>query len=286
MTLRALEALGADPATTLLVVIGKPPAPEVRERVEALARGLGKPVVLALLGREMPLGQRGPVVAVATLEDAALAALAGLERKTWTPPPPFSIPAAEARRRVRAARRGLRPGQAAIRGLYAGGTLAHEAMLILERLLGPVASNLDRSRTGAHRVTDLGTDEFTRGRAHPMLDPTARIAAVREAAGEDEVAVLLLDVVLGSGAAGDPAGDIAPALEAARAGARARGRALAVVASVVGTEADPQGLDSQVARLGAAGAWVLPSNAQAARAAACIAGGDPVMRGLLETGAR
>ena len=98
--------------------------------------------------------------------------------------------------------------------------------------------------------------------------------------------MLLLDVVLGHGAAADPAGDIAPALEAARGAARARGRGLAIVASVVGTARDPQGLAAQVARLEAAGAWVLPSNAQAARAAAGIAGGDAILAALLRPGAR
>jgi len=88
-------------------------------------------------------------------------------------------------------------------------------------------------------------------------------------------------VVLGHGAAPDPAGDITPAMQAARAEARARGRDLAFVASVIGTPGDPQGLQVQVARLEAVGAWVLPSNAQAVRAAACIAGGEPVLRSLL-----
>ena len=109
---------------------------------------------------------------------------------------------------------------------------------------------------------------------------------IGRASEQADLAVLLLDVVLGHGAAADPAGDVAPALEAARAGARARGRGLAVVVSVVGTTRDPQGLAAQVARLEAAGAWVLPSNAQAARAAAAIAGGEAVLTALLGPGAR
>jgi FdrA protein len=100
--------------------------------------------------------------------------------------------------------------------------------------------------------------------------------------GDDpRAAVLLLDVVLGHGAAPDPAGDVAPAIEAARGAARRAGRSLAVVARVVGTDGDPQGLAAQVNRLERAGAWVLPSNAQAARAAAGIAGGEPVLSALL-----
>jgi FdrA protein len=114
-----------------------------------------------------------------------------------------------------------------------------------------------------------------------MLDPTARVEAIREAAQRTDLAVLLLDVVLGRGAAIDPAGDLADAIRAARAEARGRGQDLAVVATVIGTADDPQGLSAQIATLEAAGAWVLPSNAQAARAAACIAGGDGVVDSLL-----
>ncbi len=148
-------------------------------------------------------------------------------------------------------------------------------MLILEPLVGAVASNLEPGSEGLHQILDLGADEFTVGRAHPMLDPGARIEAIARAGKDPEVAVLLLDVVLGYGVSADPAGDIAPAVEAACAEARAHGRGLAVVATVVGTRDDPQGLAGQLERLEAAGAWVLPSNAEAVRAAARIATAAP-----------
>jgi len=280
MTLAALDALGADPGTEIIVVIGKPPAPSVRRAVEAKLDALGKPAVVALLGPGVKTGRHGEIITVASLEDAGHATLAALARQPWAPRP-FSLRASEVRRRVEAARRGLGAGQSAICGLYAGGTLAHEAVLILESLLGPVASNLGARASGHHRVLDLGGDEHTVGRPHPMLDATVRVKAIASAAAEGDVAVLLLDVVLGHGAAADPAGDVAPALEAARVQARSQGRDLAVVASVIGADGDPQGLGAQTARLERAGAWVLPSNAQAARAAACIAGGAPVMEQLL-----
>ncbi len=281
MTLRALDALAADPATELVVVIGKPPAPAVRERVEARLRTIGKPCVMGLLGRDMAVRQEGLLATVATLEDACEATIAALRGVAWTSRP-FSAPPGEIYRRVQAVRQLLAPEQRAVRALYAGGTLAHEAALILEPLLGPVATNLKPGAAGRHHVIDLGADEFTVGRAHPMLDATIRVEEIRNAARDPEVAVLLLDVVLGYGAAPDPAGDIAPAIEAARAWARAAGRGLGVVASVLGTAGDPQGLAGQVAKLEAAGVWVLPSNAQAARATACIAGGEPVLGRLLE----
>jgi succinyl-CoA synthetase alpha subunit len=282
MTLSSLDLLAADPATDLVIVIGKPPAAAVSERVRSRLRAIGKPAVICLLGPAVTDGSEGSITTVATLEDAALAADAILVERPWQPRA-FSDP--DTRRRAADARRRLTADQSSVLGLYAGGTLAHESLLILDRLLGPVASNLtDRTalarRTG-HRVLDMGADEFTVGRAHPMLDPTARVEAIREAARRTDLAVLLLDVVLGRGAAVDPAGDLADAIRAARAEARGRGQDLAVVATVVGTGEDPQGLSAQIATLEAAGAWVLPSNAQAARAAACITGGDAVIDSLL-----
>jgi FdrA protein len=281
MTLQALDALGVDPATELIVVIGKPPAPAVQAEVEARLRSLGKPGVLALLGRGVRAKREGALSTVLTMEEAAEAACAALQGVSWAPRP-FRAPVEEIRRRAQTVRQTLTQEQRAIRGLYAGGTLAHEAVLILETLVGPVATNLAFGSVGHHRVMDLGADEFTLGRAHPMLDSTLRVEAIRQAARELEVAILLLDVVLGYGAAPDPAGDLAPAIQAARADARARGRDLAVVASVIGTPGDPQGLEAQIARLEAAEVWVLPSNAQAVRAAACIAGGDPVLQSLVQ----
>ena len=281
MTLAALDALGADATTEVIAVIGKPGAPAVRRAVETKLRAIGKPAVVALLGSDIQTGTDRGITTVATLEDACHAVIAG---SRWSPRA-FSLPPAEVRRGVEAARRGT--AGTAIRGLYAGGTLAHEAALILEPWLGPIGTNmsprppegppplaLSRSR---HQIVDLGADEHTVSRAHPMLDPTLRLQAIAAAARDDDVGVLLLDVVLGLGAAADPAADLAPALEAARG----RGRPLAIVLSVIGTAADPQGLANQIARLERAGAWVLPSNAQAARAAACIAGPDRVMSALL-----
>src|SRR5262249_32896031 len=146
-------------------------------------------------------------------------------------------------------------------GLYTGGTLAHEAALLLSPLL----------QRGAWRVVDLGADEFTAGRPHPMLDPEARAARVREAGDDRALGVLLVDLVLGHAAHPDPAGPLAAAIRDARVAAATAGRRLTVVGSVVGTDGDPQGLRGQVTALEAAGCIVWPSNAQAARfAALCL----------------
>jgi FdrA protein len=122
-----------------------------------------------------------------------------------------------------------------------------------------------------HRVVDFGDDRFTVGRPHPMIDATVRREWIARDAGDPATAVLLLDVVLGYGAHADPAAALLPALAAARRTAMAAGRGLAIVASVTGTEHDPQVRSRQVAALQAAGVVVMDSNAQAARLAALVA---------------
>jgi FdrA protein len=133
-----------------------------------------------------------------------------------------------------------------------------------------VGGNLGGPAAAPHEILDLGADEFTRGRPHPMIDAAARDARVREAGRATDVSVLLLDLVLGHAAHPDPAPTLAAAAAEARATAAKAGRSLVVVASIVGTEGDPQGLDAQRRRLEAAGVEILPSNAQAARFAALV----------------
>ena len=116
-----------------------------------------------------------------------------------------------------------------------------------------------------HTIIDLGEDEFTVGRLHPMMDNDLRIRRLEKEAGDPQVAVILLDVVLGYGAHPDPAGELAPAIAAARAAAAKAGRYLEVVAVVCGTDEDPQDLESQIAQLEEAGALVETSNDTAVR---------------------
>jgi FdrA protein len=165
-------------------------------------------------------------------------------------------------------------GQRYLRGLFSGGTLAYEALLVLQDCLPTVYSNVPlevRFRlenalvSQEHTVVDLGEDEFTVGRLHPMMDNDLRIRRLRQEAEDPEVAVILLDVVLGYGAHPDPAGELAPAIAQARAAAAEAGRHLEVVAVVVGTDEDPQDMGAQIQKLEAAGARVETSNETAVR---------------------
>jgi FdrA protein len=142
-------------------------------------------------------------------------------------------------------------------GLFSGGSLAHEATVILEHAVGPVAGNVSVRDRDGHRVLDLGEEEYTQGRPHPMVDLDLRRAMIEDAAGDDGLGCLLLDVVLGHGAHPDPAGEIAAAV------ARVAERAV-VLARVCGTAEDPQDARRQTAMLEEAGAIVAPSNAAAA----------------------
>ncbi|HEV8473006.1 MAG TPA: acyl-CoA synthetase FdrA [Methylomirabilota bacterium] len=261
MTLRALQALAADTDTEVVCLIGKPPGAATATRLADAVERLGKPCVAHFAGstRAMP----GARVA-ATLEDCARAAVA-VARGGDVPAGDFTLSAAEVDRLVMQATRALSAEQRAVRGLYAGGTLAWEARALLAARLPDVAPGVGGGG-GLHRVVDLGADVFTVGRPHPMIDGRVRREWIEREAKDPATAVLLLDVVLGHGAHPDPAGELAPALRAARAA-----RPLAIVASVCGTDADPQSRAAQVAALREAGAVVMDSNAQAARLAALIA---------------
>jgi FdrA protein len=158
-------------------------------------------------------------------------------------------------------------GGTALRGLFVGGTLCDEAMLIASGSLGPVHSNIPLSPELAlgpdlvhpgHTMVDFGDDALTAGRAHPMIDATLRLEHLARAAADPDTAVLLLDVVLGHGSEPDPAALLAPAIAAV---------SQPVVVAVVGTDGDPQGLDRQVGALVDAGAEVHLSNAGATRRA-------------------
>jgi FdrA protein len=259
MTRAGIEMLGRDPGTAVIGLVSKPPAARVVRHVLAAARAAGKPAVVSFLGGDpAPIREAGAIPA-ATLEEAAGAAVA-LARGERASATNGVDPVLLARCRERVGRFGAE--QRHVRGLYSGGTLCQEAALILAEISGGIVS---------HSALDLGGDEFTVGRPHPMIDFRLRNERIVDAARDPTTAVILLDVVLGYGAHADPAGALVPAVERARRHAAEAGRALAVVGSVCGTGTDPQGLSRQEETLTAAGVILLPSNAQAARLSGLLA---------------
>ena len=254
-----IERLAADAGTRIIVLVSKPPAPAVARRVLDVARKSGKPIVVNFLGGDAAALREAGATPAATLEDAACLAVALARGKAAgaTRPPGVDARVAAA---ARATARRFAKSQRLVRGLYSGGTLCQEAALIL------------KSHGGApHTAVDLGDDELTVGRPHPMIDFRLRNERILEAARDPATTVILLDVVLGYGAHADPAGALQPAIEGSlKAAARSR-RGLAIIASVCGTPADPQDLVRQERQLAALGVLLAPSNAQAARLAAALA---------------
>jgi FdrA protein len=246
--LQAVTALEDDPLTTVIVIVSKPPAPAVRERIENYAQQLTKRVVAVFIGERPPVEQRGNISFAYTLADAAARAveLAGRGRPTFS------------------------PTQRWIKGLYTGGTLADEAAMLIRDTLD--LKDHDPShpqgyvlRDRGHEIIDLGDDAYTRGRPHPMIDPTARTDRLQAVFDDEGTAVVLLDIVIGFGAAEDPAGALLPAVQDGIAKAAVAGRHVAVVASICGTSRDFQGYEAQRSKLLEAGVTVLPNNAAAVR---------------------
>ncbi|MEX2148521.1 MAG: acyl-CoA synthetase FdrA [Candidatus Rokuibacteriota bacterium] len=262
MLTQALAALAEDPATAVIGIIGKPPGAIVAARIAQEAGRLGKPCVVHFMG--VPPSPDPSWHSAATLEDAARATVA-LARGTRPRAAHFTLPAGDIEAMVETGVRALAPAQRYVRGVYAGGTLAWEAVGLLAALLPDVTPGVAGGGAG-HRVVDLGEDVFTVGRPHPMIDGGVRREWIEREGRDPATAVLLLDVILGYGAHPDPAGEILPALDAVR-----RERAVAVVASVCGTDGDIQDRRRQTATLAAHGVCVMPSNAQAARLAARMA---------------
>lgn len=255
MTLFALEALADDPSTEAIVIISKPPHPTVLPRLEAAIAKIRKPVVACVLGAKAPA--QSAATWVDTLDAAADAVVAALAKRI-PPRQLFSNPS-EIRARLARLHSGG-PIAPEVLGLYTGGTLAHEAHLLFESLLG---------HDIAQQILDLGDDQYTVGRPHPMIDPQTRTDMILKA-GKDKAGVLLVDLVLGRGSHPNPAAPLAAAIRQASETAAAAGRRLIAVGSVVGTSGDPQNLASQVAQLEEAGVELLPSNAEAARFAALL----------------
>lgn len=274
--LMALDALIRDPDTKVIVLVSKPPAPKVAEEVLKVARKAGKPVVVNFIARAVTTIQDGNLFFATGMDDAARLAV------EFAKNPPDLRPAADVSIEK------FTPEQKYFRGLFSGGTLAYEAQYILAGYLPRVWANApinkdnkmaDALVSQENCIVDLGEDEFTVGRLHPMMDNELRIRRLYEEANDPEVAIIMLDVVIGYGSHPDPACELGEAITKSIEIAKRAGRHLEVVCVVTGTDEDPQNLDSQISKLKEAGAWVDTSNDLVVRRVGRI------MRALGERGA-
>ena len=266
--IQAIRILSEDPETKVIVLVSKPPASEVAGRVLREASVSGKPVVVNFIGHTGNLPNFPGIQSARTLEEAAmLAVLLAGGRATEETEPRFE------------GKTYFLPEQQYLRGLYSGGTFCCEATMLLDGLIKDLRSNTPLKEeqilknpwhSEGNTLVDMGDDAFTRGRPHPMIDPSLRLARLREEARNPETAVILFDVVIGRGAHPDPAGEIARTITEVRREAAEDGREVAFVGFVCGTNADPQGLGAQEKKLREAGVALETSNARAVRLAANI----------------
>jgi hypothetical protein len=276
MMLEGLKALQEDKATEVIVLLSKPPAPEIAQTMlEQVSKG-DKPTVVCFLGGDWQGARRIPrVMPARTLQESALLVLDAAQVKTGDVKARLRAEDDRLATQAKAARTKLGAAQRYLRGLFSGGTLCYETQVVWKDLLkSPIHSNAplpgdskleDSMKSQGHTAIDLGEEEFTSGRLHPMIDQGLRIRRLMQEASDPEVAAIMLDVVLGYGAHPDPASELGPAIRRAQELARGEGRELCMVASVTGTEGDPQGYSRVVSALERAGAIVCDSNAAAAR---------------------
>ncbi|WP_341318798.1 protein FdrA [Paraburkholderia sp. IMGN_8] len=265
----ALRALDADEATRTILLVSKVPSPEVAEKLLSVPK---KPLVASLIGLRKPLAAPANVIVADTLEQGAARTLEvlGVDR------PDVAGNLANDLANVVTT---LAPSRTRLIGLFSGGTLCYEAMNIAIGHIGPIHSNtplddrwtIEAAGAHAHVCLDLGEEQYTNGRPHPMIDAEARSSYLRDQARDPTVAAVLLDVVIGDGAHPDPASVLAPvAAEVVRSGA-------AVVVYVLGTARDPQGHQAQQEAFQKAGCIVTATAARAALAAAALVLRDPAL---------
>lgn len=273
MMMMALEALNNDNETKVIVLISKPPSEVVAQKLISACSKIKKPVVICFLGSAQDKIKQENLYFVQYLEEAAIKAVELISGRKIT------IQIDDFEELVESETSKMDKRQKYIRGLYTGGTLCDEALILLNKEFGNIFSNialdvkykLKNSFTStADTLVDLGDDEFTRGRAHPMIDPQLRYHRLINEADDEEVGIVLMDFVLGYGSNSDPAGSILEAIKIAKEKFARRNQYLSIICTICGTETDPQGFSQQKNKLEQAGVICMPSNLQAVKLAAAI----------------
>jgi len=271
MFLEALRALGTDSSTSCIVLVSKPPHPDVLNMICNEIKNISKPVIGILIGGDPEILRKAGATAANTLEEAALLAVAVSKGSD----PKMACNNLENRKKEiqqKVTELTKNAEGKYLRGLFSGGTLCDEAQLIMKNSLGFVYSNSPLNpdyllknlwKSQENTIIDLGEDEFTSGRPHQMFDFSFRKTRIIDEASDKEVAVILLDVVLGFGSNLDPASELIPAIIKAKE----ISPSIIFICSVTGTDGDPQNRKKVAETLQNAGVIVMPSNAAAAELA-------------------
>lgn len=288
MTTASIQALIEDDETELIILISKPADADVTSKILDILKKGKKPSVVCMLGAKVATDEDANIHFTSTLEACAMTAikLTGVVVPEYDSYLKKDLVALETQ--AKKIRSSMGDGQKYIRGLYSGGTLCYEAQVIWREMLDATVysnaplekrnfleNNFDLAR---HTTLDLGEEEFTVGRPHPMIDNDLRVRYIEAAGKESTTAVIVMDVVIGYGAHADPAEELGDAIQSVIGDAKKEGRVLAVVTCVTGTKNDPQSLKNTKEKLKASGAIVCNTNAQATRLTALIVAGRQAVK--------
>lgn len=288
MMLMGIDALIEDDNTKVILIVSKPADKEVMQKMVDKLMTTDKPKVMCILGGEGETDAENGLYFTTTLEDASVIAAQlskGQEIKTSY----LGMEKREVEKLVAEEVSKLADNQKYLRGLYSGGTLTYESMLGVKEIIGETFSNISSKpelmlenihESKEHTIVDMGDDEFTNGRPHPMIDTRLRVERIAKEANDADTAVILLDCVIGFGSNPDPAGDLAGAIKKVREAHAKEGRYVSFVASICGTDKDPQNRLKQEEKLRDAGVIVMESNIQAARVAALIVNRGTMLESL------
>ncbi|MBK5240295.1 acyl-CoA synthetase FdrA [Clostridium sp.] len=281
MMIEGFKALIHDDETKVIVLISKPPAPEVAEKILNMVKTTDKPVVVSFIGGDRNDIEKHGAHSCLNLEDAARKAVMLSEGKKISDFTSFTLSDAEIEEIVQGECKKFNSGQKYLRALYTGGTLADEAMKMLGKDGYRIYSNIPLSPnlklddvhiSKEHTCVDLGDDDFTVGKPHPMIDPVARVERLPMEALDQEVAIVIMDFVLGYGSNIDPAGEMLEAIIDAKKTMKNKNNYLCVIGYICGTYGDPQDYKNQCEKLESAGVILMPSNAQAVKLSSLILG--------------
>ena len=276
--LQSIDILESDRDTSVIVLISKPPQPETTEKVLKRVRACTKPVVLQLINADLKGLDTGHALLSSSFEDTANLAISAAQGLAYQVPGEDER-YAEAEALAAPLAAGMAPTQKYLRGIYCGGSLAEEALLLAEPKLGPLYSNIafrseydleDPCFSYKDCIIDIGAETFTIGRPHVAIDPAPRVERFLQEARDPETAVILMDLLLGYALCPDPVGMMADAIRQGMAEAEAEGRSLCVIASICGSDLDPQGFEQQKKKLEESGVIVMEHNGAASRLAAAI----------------
>ena len=269
--IQGIETLEHDEETKVIVLVSKRPAEATMEKILSLISACTKPVIVNFIASDSTPVQQSGAIPASTLEEAALKAAGLLKGEILT-----DAYRVELRDKItsqaKKERKKFSNSQKFLRGVFCGGTHCQEAEYIIREYIGEIYSNthlnsskpLDDPFTSfKHSLIDLGEEEFTVGKPHPVIDPATVKQRMLQEAKDPEVAIILMDIILGLGAHADPVGLLAGSIKSLKEEARSQGRHLCIVASVCGTNKDPQKLEEQENKLADAGVLLFPSNAQA-----------------------